>query len=114
MDVTLTDDVINITKDDLLIATIAPYQITSVTAHRRPDREIGPPVTTISFNNSAWQRTTSPYAQTPTWYVVIHLSDGRTEWIQMGIVVNQAGWTNDAAGAEAARAAIVALLPVAA
>jgi hypothetical protein len=114
MEVTLTNDLIEIEKNDELVVTIAPYQVTSVDVHRRPDREIGPPVTTISFNNSAWQRTTSPYAQTPTYYVAIHLSDGRTEWIQMGIVVNQSGWTNDAAGAEAARAAIVALLPVAA
>jgi hypothetical protein len=114
MEVTLTNDLIEIEKNDELVVTIAPYQVTSVDVHRRPDREIGPPVTTISFNNSAWQRTTSPYVQTPTYYVVIHIDGKEPEWIQMGIVENQPTWENDADGAEIARAAIAALLPVAA
>ena len=113
MDVTLTSDVISITKDDGLIATIAPYQITSVTAHRRPDCEMAPASSAITATNSPWQTQNNPYTQTPTWYVVIHMSDGRTEWIQMGIVDNQGTWVNTAVGAEAARAAIADLIPVA-
>jgi hypothetical protein len=114
MDVTLTADVINITKNDLLIATIAPYQITSVAAHRRPDREMAPASAAITSTNSPWQTQNNPYTQTPTWYVVIHIVGKEPEWIQMGRVANQPTWVNTAAGAEIARAAIAGLIPVAA
>jgi len=44
------------------------------------------------------------------WLVYVHLVDGDYEKLTMGRVANQAGWTNNVAGANAAVAAFEAIM----
>jgi hypothetical protein len=101
MDVTLATGTLTKTLDNgetytIALGNVTDFQILSA----------GVPTASTTLVNPI--QLSQPYSRNTQYRVRLHFNDGRFDDIVMGEVANQATWVNTEAGANVARAAIVA------
>jgi hypothetical protein len=105
MTITFAGNDMKVVNDDGYESTIQLSNVVQVSVHRYPFKEAAVPNPADGVETTA-----NPWVNVPVWYVHVDAIGIQTR-IQMGTVSNQATWVNTAAGAEIARAAIVAAFP---